>query len=312
MKQLLVAIAVLWALTGSATAGDLGTLSIQTPEQIAALAPVGVGPAVEVPPLRNPIIPDCPQAPVDASACLQAAINAGDVQIPTGSYIVHGVHVPGDRRIAGATNLVTLKNPLTAGSRGHTDSTLILNHATNSVISNLTFAGSNDPITPNANSVYSAEFVFEISVDNGSNNNIIANNRFQAVPGDAAIELYGANVGQCDQNNQIVHNSFVSSASYGVALVCAVDNEIHANWFKDSSVGAEMDAPSWAGVQANYGNKITGNVIENVNGQPNFLFGATGRHHPFVTGGAAFHGVHYGNTVADNHFIGPVDTIPMK
>ena len=279
---------------------------------VAPALPVGIpGVTVAVPPLRNPSSPNCPHD-IDASSCLQAAINAGDIQLPGGSYIVHGVHVPSDRRIAGVDDFVTLRNPLTAGSRGHTDSTLILNHASNVVISNLTFTGSNDPITPNAQSVFSAEFVFLIAVDNGSSGNLIANSRFQGAPGDAAIELYGANVEQADNENVIAGNTFSSCASYAVAVVDGNDNQIIKNWFKDCSLGSEMDAPTAFGVQTSSGNHFSGNVFQNVNGQPNFLFGATGRHNPFVTGGAAFYGTHYANIVDNNRFIGPIDTLGMR
>jgi hypothetical protein len=239
---------------------------------LAAQAPVGTPPIISAPVIPpGALSPSCPNDGVtDASACIQTAVNAGDVVLPQGTYFVHGVIVPTARHIAGVNNLVTLKDPLV--TRNPNDSGLILEHASGVVISNLTFVGAGDPIMPRATYAISGEFVFPVELRGGSHDNIIIGNRFQGCSGDACIELYGSGLADANNHNGITGNSFTSCLSYAVAIVDGNDNYVGKNWLTDCSLGSEMDAGC---AQTNAGNQYVDNVMKNVNGQPRYLGNST-------------------------------------
>jgi hypothetical protein len=285
------------------------------PAQLATQAPVGVPPvaAVPVPPPAGALTPVCPNdGATDTSSCIQAALNQGSVVLPQGTYLAHGLRLPSNRYFAGVNNLVTLHNPL--ATRNATDSTIMLDHTSNSTITNLTFVGAGDPIRATGGLHIAGEFTNAIDLQSGSNHNLIQGNRFQGCQGDTCIVLYGGHLSDADNNNVIAGNTFAACSSYALAIVDGNDNYFGKNYLRDCSVGSEMDAGC---TQTNSGNQYVDNTIQNVNGVSLYLgnqvFSATEMTAPIITGGAALYGCgHYQNTVANNSYIGEVRVIPMQ
>jgi hypothetical protein len=162
-----------------------------------------------------------------------------------------------------------LHNPL--ATRNATDSTIMLDHTSNSTITNLTFVGGGDPITPNGKLNPSGEFSSAIDLQNGSNHNTIQDNRFQGCQGDTCIVLSGGHLFDADNNNIITGNTFSSCTRYALAIVDGNDNYFGKNWLRDCSLGSEMDAGC---TQTNAGNQYVDNVMQNVNGVALYLGGS--------------------------------------
>jgi hypothetical protein len=282
---------------------------------LAAKAPVGVpaSPGVPVPPPADALSPSCPHdTEVDASACIQAAVSQGNVVLPQGTYIAHGIWLPSNHYLGGINNLVVLHNPLV--TRNATDSTIMISGANNAVVTNLTFVNAGDPIKAVGRLHIAGEFTSAIDMQNGSSNNHIIANRFQGCQGDTCIVLYGGHISDADNSNVIAGNTFAACSSYAVAIVDGNDNYVGKNWLRDCSLGSEMDAGC---TQTNSGNQYVDNTIQNVNGTSLYLgdqvFSPTQMTAPSITGGAALYGCgHYYNTVANNTFIGEVRVIPMR
>jgi hypothetical protein len=289
-------------------------ISPETPAVLATKAPVGTPPVgtSPIPPPTDAISPSCPRAPADATPCIQAALNAGDVVLPEGTYLAHGLWLRSGRYFGGASNLATLHNPLV--TRNSTDSTLMMSGVRNAVVTNLTFVNAGDPVKPIGQLHIAGEFTSAIDMQGGSSNNRIVANRFGACQGDTCIVLYGGQQSDADNSNVIAGNTFTACSSYAVAIVDGNNNYVGGNWLKDCSLGSEADATC---SQTNSGNQYVRNTIQNVNGVSLYLgnqvFSATEMTAPMITGGAASYGCnHYTNIVANNTYIGEVHVIPMQ
>jgi hypothetical protein len=267
--------------------------SPETPAVQAAKAPVGVAIAPGGAPSADATLPPpTGSAPAcNSSACLQAAINAGDVLLPQGEYTAANIYVPSNRSIAGSSNLVTIRVPF--GARG-----FILRGSTNSSVRNLTFVGAGDPFY--AVYSYASEFGSPIELNSGANHNVIDGNRFQGCVGDTCIILYGGR-GQADEvnYNRVTNNTGIGCGLYLVAVDNGNYNLIRGNEAKDCSIGAENDLCG----QTSTGNQFIDNVVENVNGGGWHHYDAR---HPsvFLTGGAAACPSAYHNIVSGNR-LGP-------
>jgi hypothetical protein len=263
--------------------------SPETPADLAAKAPPGVPPISGAPTSDSSLPPPIGAAPAcNSSACLQAAINAGDVLLPQGDYTAANIYVPSNRSIAGTSNLVTIRVPF--GARG-----LVLRGTTNSSIRNLTFIGVGNAFR--AVYSYASEFGSPIELNTGANHNIIDGNRFQGCIGDTCIILYGGTRQADEVNyNRVTNNTGTACGLYLVAVDNGNFNLVKGNWANDCSIGAENDLCG----QTSTGNQFVGNVLKSINGIGWNPPGAD--HKPFITGGSAacpgaYHNIVSGNTL---------------
>jgi parallel beta-helix repeat protein len=188
----------------------------------------------------------------DDTAAFQAALNAGDITIPSGTYLINGtVRVPDNRNItcqSGAVLLTTQKN-----SR---NTAIFRIRSSYTTVSGCTLEGGNTSVPPGYDPVQEFNFGIEIWAPGG--HNTIQNNTFKNFWGNAGVTIYGIGIPSSDYNT-ISNNVFENNASYGAVIVDGRYNMIANNYFLNCAVGWEPDNTG----QANTGNVVTGNTIVN-------------------------------------------------
>jgi hypothetical protein len=187
----------------------------------------------------------------DDSSAFQAAINAGDILVTPGTYLINGtVLVPGSRTIQcqpGAILYTSQKN-------GNNTAILRVQSSYNTVIG-CTFEGGNNG---SANTYSDAlEFNMAIQLWAPGSHNTLVGNTFKYFWGNAAISIYGGADGSSD-NNVVSLNNFENNGLYGTAIVDARNTTMNYNHFLNSQAGTEPDNVG----QNNTGNVMQHNVLE--------------------------------------------------
>jgi parallel beta-helix repeat protein len=194
----------------------------------------------------------------DDTAALQRAVNAGDVSIPSATYIINrAVSVPSGRTIQCDSGAV-LRN---IGPGPHT--IFSFNHTSNSDLKNCTLEGTNTGSPPSYDP--GQEWDMGVKILNTSSHNGISGNTFRYFYGNSALTIYGPRAGASPSANDIEGNTFLNNAYFGASIVSGTNNIISNNNFINSSVGVEADDFS----QILTANTITNNTIVNDgNGRP--------------------------------------------
>ncbi|MBV8055295.1 MAG: hypothetical protein JO071_08665 [Deltaproteobacteria bacterium] len=224
----------------------------------------------------------------DSTAAFQAAINAGDVLVPAGTYLINGnVWVPNNRNIQcqnGAVLLTTLKTPTEGGILDY------YNTGWGSVVG-CTFRGTNTTI-PAVEDDTQARMLIDMS---SAQHVQLIGDTFEYAWGDSAVHMtYAASALSGSSSNTVEFCTFRNNALYGLAIVSGANNLIAYDQFLDSSVGSESNQPT--GYQ-NAGNVFTQLNITQINGN--------GYEYIFLSGGAYPVGSDYsGNTVVSNYVSG--------
>jgi hypothetical protein len=192
----------------------------------------------------------------DETAAIQAAINAGDVDVLAGVYQVNGtLSVPSNRNILCETK----SNPqsgtvafqhLAATSGYHMFS---LNGTNNASFYGCQFreVGYNTSGAPNCSNYLGGT----IWLEPGSNNKIDVND-FNGVNGyNGAVALEQVSASQTNANNRISYNSFEHCGLRGVEIADGINNSINHNTSLDCGEGLE----EWNSPPSQH---MTGNVFD--------------------------------------------------
>jgi hypothetical protein len=234
-----------------------------------------LGQAVPLPTLWNSSGPQAFGAKgdgiTDDTAAFQAAVNAGDVEIPPSTYLINGtVNVPSARNIQCQPGAVLYT------TRHDSSQTAILSFSgsSRSAVIGCTLLGSNTTTPPDF--VSGEESNFQILVTGGGNNTFVGDT-FRGSWATYAMKITGGS-----SQNVVEYSDFESNAMYGVALVNASKNQVIFNRFVDSSLGNQLETTS----QTNTGNVIAHNLVKKVAGN--------GYNNVFLTGGESPSGANYG------------------
>ena len=193
----------------------------------------------------------------DSTSAFQSAINAGDVHVTAGHYLILGnLYFPSNRHMQcdlNSSNQPTafLQNP--SQTSGYM---ILMNSTTNSSIFYCGFRGPNADL--NAQTVASANndaFIF-IQGANGNGNQLVGDD-FNGIGGQqAAVMVYASNSTQPPPNGTIISwNTFEHCGYYAVQLTSATNTTISHNTANDCSGMIEPDDTG----QANTGNVVDSN-----------------------------------------------------
>jgi hypothetical protein len=236
----------------------------------------------------------------DSTSAFQSALDAGDLDVPAGTFTILGtVYPPSSRHIQcePGSYLQTANSQTSNLSMFNMDGTI------GNSIFYCQFRGPNADLfeKPPFSSVFQS-FIQIRSVGGVSAENTIANNDFNGIGGFiGAIMIYGNDSNQPGpQNNLITYNTFEHCGYYALQLTSGMNNTVSYNTLNDCSGFVEADDNG----QVNTGNIVDSNHLTFTYGigltSPDCISGCGFNG---LTGGANARGAAYdysGNSVTNN------------
>jgi parallel beta helix pectate lyase-like protein len=224
----------------------------------------------------------------DDTRAFQSAVNAGDLLIGRGTYLINGVvEVPSHRKIIcdlGAAFLATLHNKTNTAILRFTGTS-------NGVVTGCTFEGTNISTPPGFDPA--REWNFGILIWQSATDISVINNTFRHFWANAAVQVYGTKAQASPRHILIAGNIFESNGIYGAVLVSGSYNRVIYNRFVNCAAGLEPD---------DTGQQLRDNVFEQNLIQNDGNGRAAG---VYMQGGAAIDGFDYtGNVFRDNTVTG--------
>jgi Right handed beta helix region len=243
--------------------------------------------AYPLPALKNPINPKlfpykCKGDGVtDDTVCLQKAINAGDVLLPAGKYIVSinksSPHSALNMKSAhnfqcASPSTVTIHDATGAFTNGNDFGVFYWPPNTSGgSLSNCTVEGTNVPNPwPGFNGSNQTEFL--VRIETGAQNGKIVDNVFQNGWGDGLVHVgyTSATAGFIIDNNE-----FDNCSIYGIAIISASNTQVNYNRAVDCAFGIEpndsSELTSNTTFDHNYVKRVNGNGYEHNGGSKMFL-----------------------------------------
>ena len=224
--------------------------------------PVGAGCAPAFPDLNSPVNPvdygADPSGGNDSTSGFQAAVNASDVLVPAGTYLINGeISLPSNRNFQCQPGAVLYTPVLNSNETG----LILLDSVSGGSIAGCTFKGGNTSVPPDQGPVSNGETgnnLLEMAQASGW---LIEGNTFAGAYGDGAIHVTYAgdtpNIGSAD--NTFQYNTFLNNATNGFAIVSGTNNVATNNLFINCGTDIESNASDYQVTN----NIITHNEIEN-------------------------------------------------
>jgi hypothetical protein len=188
----------------------------------------------------------------DDSAAFQSAVNAGDVQIPSGTCVINKtVNITTSYRHIQCDDGATIKQTNGyAGSIFHYYSPSGATLSGDSIV-NCTFIGANT-VAPQYYTTDARQWNTPVKTEDKVSSFFLAGNTFKQFFGQATFQTYGATDGGSD--DQIEYNTFQSCGYYGPVFVAHRNGYMGHNTIIDCAAGVENDnASQYTG----------GNIVEN-------------------------------------------------
>lgn len=266
---------------------------------------VGAGAGVS-PKLTSPVDPTAYGAKgdgiTDNTAAFLSALNAGDMLIPAGTYLVNGtVKVPTGRNIQCASpSAVKIVNPNMGSTTVHTFQFWSVGGS----ISNCTLVGANN-LNPNGSAVFDVSMQFNILVSvvdywAPAGNVKVINNVFENCHGNACVSLYGAS-GRGVSNTQISYNTFKNCGYFGVVIDAGSNNVASYN----SAIDCGMTVANDAANSPNLNNIFEYNYLTVIHGNGRmFTTGGVGSNSLYLTGGQSAGADYSSNIMRYNTVVG--------
>jgi parallel beta-helix repeat protein len=188
----------------------------------------------------------------DDAAAFQAAVNAGDVEVEPGIYLINGtVSVPDGRNITCQSGAV-----LCTSQKDSNNTAIFRLQSSYSAIAGCTFEGSNTSRLPGHDPSQALNEGVVVSAPGG--HNTIKDNTFRNFWGNAGLSINGSGPKSSDYN-VVSNNYFENNGRCGVAIVDGRYNNVSNNYFLNCAAAWEPDD----GGQMKSGNVMDNNVIEN-------------------------------------------------
>ncbi len=238
----------------------------------------------------------------DATSAFQSAINAGDLDIPAGTFLINGsVQVPDNRNIRCEAGAILKETSLTSNAK-----MFQWNGKINGSLFNCSFRGPNYNASgrPKFDTSFSNQYQFFVqlnTVNGRGGSTTIVGNDFNGNYGNSAIMLYGNDTSGPVNNNTICGNAFEHCGYYGPLIDSGSHNTISNNKLSDCSGFVEGDDSG----QINSNNLFTNNHLTFTYGNGYTVWSA-------LTGGSAGCLNYSANLVQNNIVDGPYPSVILQ
>lgn len=234
----------------------------------------------------------------DNTNAFMAALNAGDILIPAGTYRVNGtISVPAGRSIQCVSPAsVKIVNSLMNNQSNNATFRFLKNGGS---ISNCRISGA-EVFNPNGSAVFDVNYQYNsliaiVDYDGANSNVTVVNNILENCHGNACVSIFGGSiVGTIGVSNiTVTHNTFRNCGTHAVVIDTGANNRVANNHITDCSVMIQNNNIR----QPNLNNTLEYNFMTSTHG--------TGVGAPFITGGNGGLAVDYSsNQVRENTVIG--------
>lgn len=274
------------------TNGRVYSFKVTTPDLLGA----GVAPPAK---LTNAVDPRAYGAVgdgvTDNTAAFTAALNAGDLLIPDGTYVVKGtIRIPSGRSVQCASlSTVKIINPVVTTSGNQATFQFWTQGGS---LSNCRISGA-DAFNVNGSAVFdvNSQYNFLVAIVDyygGPVGNVkISNNIFENCHGNSCISVYGGTTSA--SNNLITQNTFRNCGHLSVTIDGGTNNTVSYNHLTDCSLAVQNDTVA----QPNFNNILEKNYLTVTHG--------TGRGTAaYLTGGNSGNFDYSSNIVRNNTLVG--------
>jgi hypothetical protein len=233
----------------------------------------------------------------DDTAAFQAAVKAGDLLVPPGTYLISSdIKVPSYRNVQcePSANLYTSRHD------GNESGVITFDGVSYSTVVGCTISGSNTAAVPVLDG---NQWNYLIWIRGASHDIVVTGNTLKHSWANSALHIDGNEGSPNVPSTDILvdYNDFESNGYYGVAIISASKVEALHNRFVDSSCCAEANSP--ASDQSMY-NVYAYNYMSSIHG--NAAGCSRCDSGVFFTGGESPNNFNYGTVqVHDNYITGP-------